>query len=69
MVRWIGGWFTASMLIVLGLGLVFVFWAIWPLLPSRLPSSVAPTMSAEGIVAILVLIVILVGFGKLLCSK
>ena len=45
MTRWIREWFFLSMLIVLGAGMLFVFWAIWPLLPTRLPSIMLPALS------------------------
>ncbi|HOU15831.1 MAG TPA: hypothetical protein PKZ84_22225 [Anaerolineae bacterium] len=69
MTRWIRDWFILSALVVMGAGMLFVFWAIWPLLPNRLPTVIFPTLDLEGVVAILMLIVILAGFGKLMCCK
>lgn len=69
MVRWIRDWFMLSALLVLGLGLAFVFWAIWPLLPGRLPAQLFTSLDSEGLFAILLLLIVLVGFGKLLGSK
>ena len=42
MTRWIREWFLLSMLMVLGAGMLFVFWAIWPMLPARLPEIILP---------------------------
>ncbi len=69
MVRWIREWVILSVLAVLAVGTVFVLWVIWPLLPGRLPVIVLPALNLEGVVSILMLLVIIAGFGKLLCSK
>ena len=69
MTRWIQEWFVLSVLIVLGAGMLFVFWAIWPLLPDRLPASILPTLNLEGTIAILMLLAMVAGFGKLMCEK
>ena len=36
MVRWIREWATLSALLILAMGMIFVFWAIWPLLPGQI---------------------------------
>ncbi len=69
MTRWIRDWFILSALVVMGAGMLFVFWAIWPLLPNRLPTILLPSLDLEGVIAILMLIIILAGFGKLMCSR
>lgn len=69
MTRWIQEWIILSMLAILALGTVFVLWVIWPLLPGRLPATIFPTLDVEGVVSILMLLIIIAGFGKLLCSK
>jgi len=69
MVRWIQEWIILSMLTILATGTLFVLWVIWPLLPGRLPVIVLPALNLEGVVSILMLLVIIAGFGKLLCSK
>ncbi len=69
MVLWIQEWIILSMLTILATGTLFVLWVIWPLLPGRLPVIVLPALNLEGVVSILMLLVIIAGFGKLLCSK
>lgn len=69
MARWVRDWFILSALVIMGAGMLFMFWAIWPLLPTRLPTVILPSLDLEGIIAILMLIVIIVGFGKLMCSQ
>ncbi len=69
MTRWIRDWFIVSVLMMMGAAMLFMFWAIWPLLPDRLPAIILPTLDLEGIVSILMLMIILAGFGKLLCGK
>jgi len=66
MARWIREWFILSALVVMGAGMLFMFWTIWPLLPDRLPATIFPPLDLEGVAAILMLIVIIAGFGKLL---
>jgi len=58
-----------SMLAIIAVGTVFVLWVIWPLLPGRLPATLLPALDLEGVISILMLLVIIAGFGKLLCSK
>ncbi len=69
MTRWIRDWFILSALVIMGAAMLFMFWAIWPLLPDRLPAVIFPSLDLEGTVAILILIIILAGFGKLLRGK
>jgi hypothetical protein len=69
MARWIQEWVILSMLAVLAAGTVFILWMSWPLLPEQLPATIFPTLDLEGVISILMLLVILAGFGKLLCSK
>ena len=69
MVRWIQEWVILSMLAILAAGTVFVLWVIWPLLPGRLPVIILPALDLEGVISILMLLVIIAGFGKLLRSK
>ena len=69
MTRWIRDWFILSALVIMGAAMLFMFWAIWPLLPNRLPAVIFPPLDLEGVVAILMLIIILAGFGKLLRGK
>ncbi|HQE93722.1 MAG TPA: hypothetical protein PLH19_02510 [Anaerolineae bacterium] len=69
MARWVRDWFILSALVIMGAGMLFMLWAIWPLLPTRLPTVILPSLDLEGIIAILMLIVIIVGFGKLMCSQ
>jgi membrane-bound metal-dependent hydrolase YbcI (DUF457 family) len=66
MFKWIREWFMLSAIIVLGMVTVFMLWAIWPLLSVRLSPEMMNTLNVEGIFAILLLITVLVGFGKLL---
>ena len=69
MTRWIQEWVILSVLMILGAGMLFVLWAIWPLLPARLPATILPTLSPEGLAAMLMLLVVVTGFGKLMCAK
>ncbi len=69
MVRWIREWAMLSALLILAMGMIFVFWAIWPLLPGRLPLYLLSSLNPEGIFAMLLLTIVLVGFGKLMRSK
>ena len=69
MVRWIQEWVMLSMLAILAAGTVFMLWGIWPLLPGRLPAALLPALDLEGVISILMLLIIIAGFGKLLCSK
>jgi hypothetical protein len=66
MAKWIGEWVMVSMLVVLGLGMLFMLWAVWPLLPERLPAEIALSLNLESIVAMGMLLVVLAGFGKLM---
>jgi hypothetical protein len=69
MTKWIGEWIVLSMLMVLGSGMLFILWAIWPLLPDRLPSQLITSVNPEGLVAMLMLVVVLGGFGKLMVGR
>lgn len=69
MVRWIQEWIMLSMLAILAAGTLFVLWVIWPMLPGRLPVIILPALDLEGVISILMLLVIIAGFGKLLRSK
>lgn len=69
MTRWIRDWFILSTLVIMGAAMLLMFWAIWPLLPNRLPAAIFPALDMEGVISILMLLIIGVGFGKLLCSK
>ena len=66
MLKWMAEWFMVSVLLILLLGMVLVVWSIGPLLLQQLASPRMPVLNAEGAFAILMLLVILVGFGKLL---
>ncbi len=66
MLKWIREWFVLSAILVLGMVMLFMLWAIWPLLPTRLPPNVLNSLDFEGVFAIVLLIVVLLGFGKLL---
>lgn len=68
MARWVGEWMMLSMLLVLGMGLLLVFWTIWPLMSAQLPAAVL-SITPEGLLALLLLAVIGVGFGKLLAGR
>ena len=68
MTKWISEWVLLSMVLVVGAGLLFVLWAIWPLLPERLPVEVLTSLSAEGVIAMGMLLVVTLGFGKLLAA-
>jgi len=69
LLKWVREWFILSTLLILGMGLIFVLWAIWPLLPNRLPAEVLASLDPEGVLAMGLLIVVTLGFGKLLTSK
>jgi len=69
MARWIGEWIGQAMVLAVGAGLVFVMWAIWPMLPERLPAQIAGSLSVEGTIALGMLLVISLGFGKLVFAK
>ena len=69
MAKWIGEWVMLSMLMVLGAGMLFILWAIWPLLPERLPAQVITSVNLEGALAMLMLVVVLGGFGKLMAGR
>jgi hypothetical protein len=66
MLKWVAEWFMISVLLILLLGTVLVLWSVWPLLLQQLTAPRMPVLNAEGAFAILMLLVILVGFGKLL---
>jgi len=68
MTKWISEWVLLSMVLVVGAGLLFVLWAIWPLLPERLPVEVLTSLSAEGVIAMGMLLVVTLGFGKLVAA-
>jgi hypothetical protein len=57
------------MLMVLGAGMLFVFWAIWPMLPARLPEVILPSLSLDGVVSILMLLAVVAGLGKLMAGS
>ncbi len=65
MLKWMAEWFVISVLLILLLGTVLVVWSVWPLLQQQLAAPRMPVPNAEGAFAILMLLVILVGFGKL----
>jgi len=69
MVKWIREWLVLSTLAILGLGMVFMFWAIGPLLPMRFPSDVVLSLDFEGVLTMALFFVVVVGFGKLMCCK
>ena len=69
MARWIREWFLLSILMVLGAGMLFVFWAIWPILPTRLPEIVLPPLSLDGVVSVLMLLAMVAGLGKLMTGN
>jgi hypothetical protein len=69
MTKWISEWVMLSMVLVLGAGLLFVLWAIWPLLPERLPVEVLASLSTEGLMAMGMLLVVTLGFGKLVSAR
>jgi hypothetical protein len=69
MAKWISEWVMLSMLMVMGAGLLFVLWAIWPLLPARLPSEVINSLNVDGALAMLMLVVVVGGFGKLMVGR
>lgn len=69
MAKWIGEWVIFSMLLVLGGGLIFMLWAIWPLLPQRVPSEVLANLNVEALLAMGTLLVMVLGFGKLVFAK
>lgn len=69
MTRWIREWVLLSILMVLGAGMLFIFWAIWPLLPARLPQVVLPSLSLDGALSILMLLAMVAGLGKLMSEK
>jgi len=69
MTKWISEWVLLSMVLVLGAGLLFVLWAIWPLLPERLPVEVVTSLSTEGVIATGMLLVVTLGFGKLVAAR
>ncbi|MFP4346252.1 MAG: hypothetical protein ACLFU8_16275 [Anaerolineales bacterium] len=66
MLKWMAEWLVVSVFLILLLGMVLIFWSVWPLLLQQLTSPRMPALNAEGAFAILMLLVILVGFGKLL---
>jgi hypothetical protein len=66
MTKWLGEWLILSMLVVLMLGMVLIFWAVWPMLPERLPGQVALSLNLEGAAAMVMLLIVVVGFGKLM---
>lgn len=67
--KWISEWVLLSMILVLGAVLVFVLWAIWPLLPGRLPVEILTALNTEGLLAMGMLLAIALGFGKLMLAK
>ncbi|MBN1247410.1 MAG: hypothetical protein JXC32_07110 [Anaerolineae bacterium] len=69
MTKWISEWVVFSMLLVLGGGLLFVLWAIWPMLPQRLPNQVLANLNVEGLLAMGTLLIFVLGFGKLVFAK
>ena len=69
MTRWIREWFLLSTLMVLGAGMLFVFWAIWPMLPAQLPEIILPSLSLDGAISILMLLAMVAGLGKLMAGS
>ncbi len=69
MTRWMAEWAIVSVLVALGAGLLFVLWAIWPLLPQRLPTEVLASLSLDGLLAMGILLILVLGFGKLVFGK
>jgi hypothetical protein len=50
-VQWYGGFVSGarfSALLILAMGMIFVFWAIWPLLPGRLPLYLLSSLNPEA---------------------
>ncbi len=66
MLKWIREWMMLSVLMVAALGMVFMMWMIWPLVPARFPTA---NVDLEGMLAMLMLFVVVLGFGKLICRK
>jgi hypothetical protein len=69
MLSWVRDWLVLSTLVIMGLGMVFVLWVVWPLLPARVPAAALASFDLEAIGAILLLLVMFVGWGKLMCLK
>jgi len=69
MAKWIGQWIVQAAVFAVGAGLVFVLWAIWPMLPDRLPVEIVSSMSVEGMIAIGTLLAVSLGFGRLVFAK
>ena len=66
--KWISEWVLLSLMLVLGAGLLFVLCAVWSLLRERLPAEVLTPLSTEGVIAMGMLLVVTLGFGKLISS-
>jgi uncharacterized SAM-binding protein YcdF (DUF218 family) len=66
MLKWVGEWVLVSLLLVMVLGMAFLAWVMWPLLVNRMATPASPLLDPEGVLALVMLLVILVGFGKLL---
>ena len=69
MLKWIRDWFLISALTFMSLATGLLLWAIWPLVHNRLIAYPGVSIDFEAVAAITLLVVIVVGYGKLLSGK
>ena len=69
MLKWIRDWFLISTLTFMSLTTGLLLWAIWPLVHNRLVAYSDVSINFEAVTAITLLVVIVVGYGKLLSGK
>lgn len=69
MLRWIREWFLISALTFISLTTGLLLWATWPLVSTRLMAYSDASINFEATAAITLLVVVVVGYGKLLSSK
>jgi len=69
MSKWFAEWLVISFLMVLSAVLLFIIWAIWPLLTARLVALRALSPGPEGVAALALLMAVSVGFAKLMCGN
>jgi hypothetical protein len=69
MSRWLAEWLVVSALAMLSMGLLCVFWVIWPLLAARVIGWGTTSLDMEGLAAMGLLLVVGIGFLKLMTRR
>lgn len=69
MAKTFGQWLMLSVIVVMAVGMLLILWAVWPLLPGRLPVALIGPINLEAGFAMLMLLVVVIGFGKLMVGR